>query len=109
MQRRMTTMTAAGLAAAALLLAGCSRPQPEPAEETNMVDAAPVETSTPEAAPSAEPSTATAPVDTNAVAEAPPPEKVAPDAQMLDDAEATGMTARVTRDAPPADNEQAPQ
>ena len=27
----------------------------------------------------------------------------------LDDAEATGMTARVTRDAPPADNEQAPQ
>ena len=50
-----------------------------------------------------------APVDTNAVAEAPPPEKVAPDAQMLDDAEATGMTARVTRDAPPADNEQAPQ
>ncbi len=105
--RRM--MTGASLAAAALMLAGCSRSAPEQPEDGNMVEAAPVDTATPEPLPTAEPSPAPSPVDTNATAEAPPEEKVAPDAQMLDDAEATGMTARVTRDAPPADNGQAPQ
>jgi hypothetical protein len=45
----------------------------------------------------------------------PPAEKIAPDAQMIDDADATGMTARATRDAqdgdaaPVATNDQAAQ
>lgn len=43
---------------------------------------------------------------TNAVAPVAQEEMVAPDQQILDDAEATGMTARVNRDAPP---EEAPK
>ncbi|MGP7795908.1 hypothetical protein [Sphingomonas sp. CLY1604] len=111
MMRNRVMTTGAMLAAAALLLAGCSRSEPEQPEEANMAEVAPLETATPEALPSAEPTPEPAAIDLNAVDEAPPPEKIAPDAQMLDDADATGMTARVTRDAPPppTDNGQAPQ
>ncbi|MEG8055861.1 hypothetical protein QP150_02850 [Sphingomonas sp. 22L2VL55-3] len=34
---------------------------------------------------------------------------VAPDEQMRDDADATGMTARVTRDEAPVENDTVPQ
>ena len=55
---------------------------------------APVEAAPVEAAPAAP-----------AVVEPPVEKPIAPDEQMLDDADATGMTARVTRDEAPAENE----
>ena len=89
------------------MLVGCSSPDGEAATPANVADtAAP--------APRADPTVASEPTrsdaeveegstvaDTNATAAA-PDEPVAPDAQMMDDATATGMTARVSRgDSPP--------
>lgn len=103
---RMTTMLAA---AGLLALAGCSRSEPEqPAPEDNVVETMPTADATPEALPSAEPLPTPTPIAN--VADVPPEKPVAPDAQMIDDADATGMTARVSRDeAPPAGNDTAPQ
>jgi outer membrane biosynthesis protein TonB len=83
-------------ATAALALAGCSR-EPAPAPEpTPSVEEAP----TPEPTPTAEPTPIATPSElTNVTAALPPEEKPAPDEQMLDDASATGMTARARRDA----------
>ncbi|WP_375429099.1 hypothetical protein [uncultured Sphingomonas sp.] len=97
------------LAATGLTLAGataCSRSEPE-ADPANIETAAepgvamnlPGIVETQPAAP-AQPS-----ADTNAAAELPPEAAAAPDEQMLDDASATGMTARAARgedDAPAA-------
>lgn len=87
------------VAAASLLvlgLSGCSRSEPEPAPTENYADA-PVEEPTPE--PTAEAANIAEP-DTN-MAEAepapPPPPEPSVDQQMLDDASATGMTARAKR------------
>ena len=105
---RTRTAIAGGLLAA-MALAGCSRSEPEqPPTDVNMVeDTGVTET---EAAPAP---VEAAPVEAPPVAPAvvkPPREKpVAPDEQMLDDADATGMTARVTRDEAPAENEAEPQ
>ncbi len=95
-----TKMAAAALALAVTTLAGCDRPAPQPAASDNAtptdegtpVDAS-VETNLTEAAPP--PAASAAPVEAPAAAprEAPP----APDAQTLDDADATGMTSRVHR------------
>ncbi|WP_245942138.1 hypothetical protein [Sphingomonas gilva] len=75
------------------LLAGCgSEPEAPP-------EPAPVETVEPAPAPPAPP--ALPPAN---VAEAAPVEEIAPDEQVLADAEATGMTARVERDATPAED-----
>lgn len=84
------------LASAALAIAGCSR-EPAPAPEpTPSEEALP----TPEPTPTPEPSPVASPSElTNATAALPPEEKPAPDEQMLDDASATGMTARASRDA----------
>ena len=80
-------------------LAGCSRADPEAPPETNVaierrVLPAPVSPS-----PAARPSPAAEPsVDVNAADVEPPrSEEVGADEQMLDDASATGMTARVER------------
>ena len=105
---RTRTALAGGLLAA-MALAGCSRSEPEqPPTDTNMVEdsgvteseaaPAPVEAAPVEAAPAAP-----------AVVEPPREKPVAPDEQMLDDADATGMTARVTRDEVPPANETEPQ
>jgi hypothetical protein len=109
--RYPTLKAAAGLAAGLLVLAACSRSEPEqPPEADNMAEATPVEDVTPIAPPSAEPAPVANAVDANAVAIAPPPEApTEPDAQMLEDADATGMTARVSRDEAPAGNDQADQ
>ncbi len=107
----MTKTITAGLFALALL-AGCSRSEPE-AEEATMTNSveevtAPIEEPTPAPAPvEAVPEAAPAPV-------APPKaEAIAPDEQMQDDADATGMTARVRRDGETPDetttNDAAPQ
>lgn len=90
----MTKPLLLSLSAAALALAGCSRSEPEPEptnatvvqdlpEETNMAEPAlPEPTPTPE----------------QNLAEALPAEAAPePDAQMLDDASATGMTSRSAR------------
>ncbi|MBW6526155.1 hypothetical protein KZ813_04835 [Sphingomonas sp. RHCKR7] len=84
------------LATAALAIAGCSR-EPAPAPEpTPSASEAPL----PEPTPTPEPSPVVSPTElTNATAALPPEEKPAPDEQMLDDASATGMTARASRDA----------
>jgi hypothetical protein len=78
---------------AALLLAGCSRQEPEEAAptEANASEVAPL----PEAAPPAPlpaPSPTASPTPAN-----PEAEPIAADEQMMDDAAATGMTARSER------------
>ena len=102
---RKTVTRAAGIAAGLLALAalgGCDwlSPQPPKPEATeNVVDETP-------SSNAAEPAANVAiPTDVNAAAavdvrDAPPP----PDAQTLDDADATGMTARVNRDEAPANS-----
>ena len=107
--RNRTMKTGAALAAGLLMLSACSRSEPEQPLEENMSEQAPMEESTPDATPTAEPSaTPTAAVETNTAAiDTPPEAPVAPDAQMIDDADATGMTARVSRDEAPAGNDQA--
>lgn len=110
--RRMTTVgkTVGLLGAGLLALAGCSRSEPEqPAPDNMTLEATPSAEPTPAAPPSAEP-TPEAPAITNtAAADVPPEAPVAPDAQMIDDADATGMTARVSRGEPTGGNEVAPQ
>ncbi len=110
--RNLTMKTGIAFAAALLALSACSQSEPEQAPDANMSDeVAPEETATPEALPSGEPAELAPPVeDTNTAAIDVPPEKpVAPDAQVLDDADATGMTARVSRDEAAETNDQAPQ
>lgn len=93
--------------AAALLTLGlgaCSRSndEPRPVEENDMqaIDLSePVPGETPEPSPTPTPSPTP---ETNLADAAPPPVPPAPDEQMLDDASATGMTARVARDETPA-------
>jgi len=105
---RTRTAIAGGLLAA-MVLAGCSRSEPEqPPTDTNMVeDAGVTETEAAPAPVEAAPVEAAPPAP--AVVEPPREKPVAPDEQMLDDADATGMTSRVTRDEAPTQNEDAPQ
>lgn len=79
--------TIAALATLTLLAACGSEPEAPP-------EPAPTETAEPAPAPPAPPP----PVVEN-VAEAAPVVELAPDAQVLEDADATGMTARVDREA----------
>ncbi len=95
---RIAVSATAGL----LALAACSRNEPEqpPVENATVEEIAPDEAPSPVETPSAAPTPAA--ID-NSVAIAPPPvEEIAPDMQVLDDADATGMTARVSRDEAPA-------
>lgn len=110
MMDRKTRVTAA-LVAGLVMLAGCSRSEPaQPVPDNSGLEVTPETdasaTPTAEASPVAEPTPG--PVD-NVMADIPPEQPVAPDAQVLEDADATGMTARVSRDAPPTANEQALQ
>jgi hypothetical protein len=99
----MKSTRALMLAAAVLLpvLGGCSKSEPDAAPAENLTASA---EETPVAAPEPipEPSAAAVapPTDTNATAEADPEPATPPDEQMLDDASATGMTARASRDEP---------
>lgn len=91
------------LALLPLALAACSGEPEQPAPEgpdTNLTEAMP----TPEPLPTEAPEPLPEPSPTPTFETAPPP-KVEPDQQMLDDAEATGMTARINRDEAPTDEE----
>ena len=89
-------MIAAGVMAAAML-AGCSRSTPDepPAETNQVVTEAPSPTPAPPVVSKPAPATSAIAPPSPDANEADPQ---AADAQMLDDADATGMTARVTRD-----------
>ena len=112
-------MTGTALAAGLLALAACSKPDPEgPMDDNTLGLDQPMTNASTEVTPIETPTVAPEPLpDANAAAViAPPPEApIKPDAQVLDDADATGMTARVSRDAPPArddtatTNDQGPQ
>lgn len=93
---------AAGLLALGVL-AGCSRSEPDEAPPVENVSEAPAPVPEETRAPEPEPAPEPAPVATaNAVAP-PPAAAIEPDEQMLDDADATGMTARAKRDEPVTD------
>ncbi len=109
----MRTMWGKAMAAGGALLlaggiAGCSNENvPDAPIENSAFD----EEAAPPAEPNAEASFEPAPVIAdNAAAmappaeELPPPPPVAPDQQVLDDASATGMTSRTTRDQPQQDD-----
>jgi hypothetical protein len=92
--------------AAALLTLGlgaCQRSNDEPAPVENAVE--PVESPEPVATdtPAPLPAPSVMP-DTNLAEETPPAIAPAPDEQMMDDASATGMTARASRDEVPTDD-----
>ena len=95
------SLAAAGLLALTVL-AGCSRSEPDEAPPVENVSEAPqplpedTRVSEPEPAPAPAP----APVAISDAVAPPPAADIAPDEQMLDDADATGMTARARRDEP---------
>lgn len=107
---------AIGASLVTLALGGCSRSEPDTAtvtENTSYEETAPVEATAPPVVEEAP-----APVAPEVKADAPPAPEIAPDVQVQDDADATGMTARVRRDGTdtptaepdaPTANEQQPQ
>lgn len=98
-------LIASGLFALSVL-AGCSRSEPDeapPVDNAVTEGAPPVREEAPAPAPVAPAPVEPAPVEApNAVAP-PPAKEIAPDEQMIDDADATGLTARANRDAPVTD------
>ena len=106
MSFRTKTMTVAALAAGLLAISACSRSEPEgPMDDNALGLDQPMTNASGDVAPVETPTTAPEPTpDANAAAamEPPPEAPIKPDAQVLDDADATGMTARVTRDEAPA-------
>lgn len=87
--------TILSLAAAALTLAACSGSERDnPPADTNVEELAPTPPSV-VAEPTPEPSPSPTPSPTETL---PPEAAAAPDEQMLDDASATGMTARANRE-----------
>ncbi len=90
------------------VLAGCSRSEPDqpPPVDNAVTEEAPVREEPPAPAPEPAP-VEPAPAPVSNVVAPPPAAEIAPDAQMLDDADATGMTARANRDAPATDVPQA--
>lgn len=96
MWRQRSVRALAWVALAGLGVAGCSKSEPEPPAMNMTVqelEPTPEPTPTEEPTPVVEPS----PTPSNDTAMLPPPEEPAPDAQMMDDASATGMTARSDR------------
>ncbi|MBJ6123377.1 hypothetical protein [Sphingomonas mollis] len=105
MMNHKTTLT---IAAALLVVTttACSRSSDDdvaPVENYSGVTDLPAEQPTAVVSEAPEPAPANT-ADTNMMAEVPPEAAPAPDEQMMDDASATGMTARASRDAPVADD-----
>ena len=96
--RRLLLTAAGGMMLSGL--AACSRSQPEGVELRNIEASAEiVEDPAPSSIPTEDARTTPAEtsIEANAVDETPPETVASPDEQMLDDASATGMTARATR------------
>jgi hypothetical protein len=93
----MKTATIALLAASAIALAACSaaKEPDQPPAETNLVDVTEPQNY---ANVATEAPPATRIDNTAAAAEAPPPPTLSADEQTQEDADATGMTAKVNRD-----------
>lgn len=89
-------LIAAALAAGGL--GGCSRSEPEASPEANAVIEQPVPDISSAGPVTPPPATAEPTADANSSAAVPPAAETAPDEQMLEDASATGMTARASRD-----------
>jgi hypothetical protein len=103
--KKITVASAALFAAGLLALAGCNRSPEQPAATDNgVVSETNVTTESNVAAPVAKPPS----VPANASEAVVRPEPSAPDSQTQDDADATGMTARVHRDDTPANETTAP-
>lgn len=109
MTRKLTLVATLALLTAAT--SACSKSEPEPAPVENEGMTAPAEPSpTPTSVPTESPSPTTlntSNADLNATAELPADVAPAPDEQMMDDASATGMTARASRDQQSAANTEA--
>ena len=92
----MKTATIALLAASAIALAACSgaKDAEQPAAESNVTEVTAPENIAP-VATEAPPATR---IDNTAAVEAPTPPTLSADEQTLEDADATGMTAKVNRD-----------
>lgn len=102
--KRIATIRWVTGVALAVALAGCSRSEPEqPALSEPVTEA--IDRPEPTPSPIVRPVPLPSPTVTPTPA-APPPPPVEPDEQMLDDASATGMTARSEREDVPI--EQAP-
>ena len=109
MTRKLTLVATLALLTAAT--SGCSKSEPEPASVENEGMTAPAEPSpTPTSMPTESPSPSsmnTSSADLNATAELPADVAPAPDEQMMDDASATGLTARASREEQSAENTEA--
>jgi glucose/arabinose dehydrogenase len=108
MTRKLTLVATLALLTAAT--SACSKSEPEPAAVENEEMTAPEETPTPTSEPTETPSPSavnTSSADMNASAEIPADVAPAPDEQMMDDASATGMTARASREEQSAGNTEA--
>jgi len=93
----------AGATLLALFAAGCKKAQEPTPVQTNLTE--PAKPAPPPPAPKPKPAETPKP---EAPKVAPPPE-VPADQQMLDDADATGMTARIDRDSEADGNSGGPQ
>lgn len=116
MTRKLILATVAALVA--LPLGACSRSEPEQPVVDNVAEPAPETPAPPPPAPAPLPApteaeAAPAQSDMNIADETPdaPPADIAPapDEQMMDDASATGMTARASRGERAADNTTTPE
>jgi hypothetical protein len=97
---RHRLLLAAALAAS---LTACARSEPEAAPENLAAESPSTGEIVTDPIPPEAPATPAPAIEANAAAELPPEAAAAPDEQMLDDASATGMTARAKRgeeDAP---------
>jgi hypothetical protein len=104
--KKMNVATAAAIGAGLLALAGCNRSTPE---QPSVADNGVVpETNVTTASNTVAPVTKAPSASSNASEAVARPEPPAPDSQTQDDADATGMTARVHRDDAPANETTAP-
>jgi len=105
MTRKLTLIVTLALLTAATSACSKSEPEPAPVEDEEMTAPGPSSTPTSVPAESPSPSTVnTSSADLNATAELPADVAPAPDEQMMDDASATGMTARASREEQSAGN-----
>ena len=104
--RKQLRMFAAAMSVAGLAACSAGSESPPVEKEDRTATPPPAEDLTPAPAEAGSPAPVVETPDSNtALADVPAEEAPAPDEQMMDDADATGMTARATRDEPAAAQE----